>query len=93
MSAQELAESRQRAAMMREQAKAMHQHVEALREQTRKRKARFDKAHAKGMKALRAHDFVTLSQAIQEESALIEELLPPARTAKQPKTPRKPARR
>jgi len=51
-----------------------HERIEASREKNRQRKARFDEAHAKGMKALVKHDYGALDEAIREEGDIVGEI-------------------
>jgi hypothetical protein len=51
-----------------------HEQIEASREKNRQRKARFDAAHAKGMKALAKHDYGVLDEAIGEEGDIVGEM-------------------
>ena len=51
-----------------------HEQIEASRKKNRQRKARFDAAHAKGMKALAKHDYKVLDKAIREERDIVGEI-------------------
>lgn len=51
-----------------------HEQIEASRTKNRQRKARFDAAHAKGMKALAKHDYGVLEEAIREEGDIVGEI-------------------
>jgi hypothetical protein len=51
-----------------------HEQIEASRKKNRERKARFDAAHAKGMKALAKHDHGILDKAIREEGDIVGEI-------------------
>lgn len=73
-------------------AKQIRAAAAALKKDTKARKKRFDAAHAKGMDALRSHDFVALDEAMAEERAIVDE--GPLSSARTKGTPlkRKPRR-
>ena len=60
---------------MRKAAQQARTAAKTARKLTHERKARFEAAHAKGMEALANHDYQALSEAIQEEREVIDEVL------------------
>ena len=59
----------------------------------RQRRKKFAAAHDKGMRALRAHDYDALEEAILEERKIIEEQAMLVQAAGMPKAKRKPAKK
>jgi hypothetical protein len=58
---------------VRKRAQTLHEAIQAKQKQSRQRKARFDTAHVKGMKALKEHNYADLEEAIQQEADIIAE--------------------